>query len=232
MLTEFEIERAVSFVFLTFDWKITEDVRRYDNDRLGCNKIFSPYGKTYIENYGYDKYGTITPIEISVIHLNKMARCTNYVDLANNRTWNMHSPIDVAYYFHLCGVWSFLHTAESYTHHLDGTPNVNRSQFFSQQAKRYIRIAIDDIINYDLGDDPNEITSEDLSELIQREIILPLYTSGTFMDYCAATNDENINDFIKDGFGESDLSSDAINYPIPSIDTMNEITGEISHDEK
>ena len=228
MISEFEIERAVAFVYLSLDWKISEDVRTLDNSGNHCrtNKIFSPFGKEYIESWGRDKYGSIEPMEISIINLNKMARCTNYIELANNKTFNMHSPIDIAYYFQLCGVWTFLHTAESYTHHLDGTPNCNRSQFYASQAKRYIRVAIDDIINNDLGGD-DTCNSDDLSNLIQQQIIMYLYCYGSFRDVSAPTSDEDLSNYINEGCGDADLmNQESWNYPQPSIDEMNQQTGE------
>lgn len=217
MITEFEIQRAISFIFLTFDCKITEDLRMFDTDErmksVRNNTIYSPYGESYIQNYGIPKYGSITPIGITIIQLNKMMRSSNYVELANNITANMHSPIDIAYYFHFCGVWAFFHTNESYTHHLNGTPNVNRSQFFAQQSQRYIRIAVEDIINNDLGGGDDYDVS-DLTELIHQQIIQYLYFEGSFKEReCLGLDD--VDNGIMDG----------INYPQVNIDHMIQQTG-------
>lgn len=195
MISDRELEYMVGYVYLVMDAKITQDL---SESKLGYgnNIIESPYGKKYLENIGYSRYGSVEPIRISSIGLNRLIRRKNYEEYIQTKLQSLHTPIDVAYYLMFAAAYTVF-MGEGSIRGPDGVPEHQRSLFFSTCAKRYIRIAIQDIIN-SYGE---MITMDDLSKCVYDEIVYYLYLEGTYnMPECLAM------DLV-------DNLSDAWNYP-------------------
>ena len=120
----------------------------------------------------------------------------NYEEYIQTKLQSLHTPIDVAYYLMFAAAYTVF-MGEGSIRGPDGVPEHQRSLFFSTCAKRYIKIAIQDIIN-SYGE---MITMDDLSKCVYDEIVHYLYLEGTYnMPECLAM------DLV-------DNLSDAWNYP-------------------
>ena len=75
MITDLDLENVKGFIYLTFDSKISEDIRS-NTSRMNVD---SPYSSSeYMNAYGYPRYGSVVkPIRINTKTLDKFAYCNN-----------------------------------------------------------------------------------------------------------------------------------------------------------
>lgn len=188
MITNLDLENVKGFIYLTFDSKISEDIRS-NTSRMNVD---SPYSSSeYMSMYGYPRYGSVVkPIRINTKTLDKFAYCNNLDNLIDS-TFDKDKdysciPIEAAYAFAYAACWcSMMHPK---------APNIQeKAMELSRRCQRAIYQAVQDII----GSCACE-TIQDLSEEVQQEIIIPLFLNGSFREReCPLDISENI-DFLND----------------------------------
>lgn len=188
MITELDIENVKGFIYLTFDSKISEDIRS-NTSRMNVD---SPYSDSeYMNNYGYPRYGSIVkPIRINTKTLDKFAYCNNLDNLIDSTFGKDKDysciPIEAAYAFAYAACWcAMLHPK---------APNIQeKAMELSRRCQRAIYQAVQDIIENCACED-----IQDLSAEVQQEIIMPLYFNGPFREReCPLDISENI-DFLNE----------------------------------
>lgn len=205
MITELDIENVKGFIYLTFDSKISEDIRS-NTSRMNVDSPYS--GSEYMNNYGYPRYGSIVkPIRINTKTLDKFAYCNNLDNLIDSTFGKDKDysciPIEAAYAFAYAACWcAMLHPK---------APNIQeKAMELSRRCQRAIYQAVQDIIENCACED-----IQDLSAEVQQEIIMPLYFNGPFSEReCPLDISENIdflnelgNDYVADNMqfgGRSD----------------------------
>ena len=186
MITDLDLENVKGFIYLTFDSKISEDIRS-NTSRMNVD---SPYSSSkYMNMYGYPRYGSVVkPIRINTKTLDKFAYCNNLDNLIDS-TFDKDKdysciPIEAAYAFAYAACWcSMMHPK---------APNIQEKALeLSRRCQRAIYQAIQDIIGSCACENV-----QDLSEEVQQEIIIPLFLNGSFREReCPLDISENI-DFL------------------------------------
>lgn len=188
MITDLDLENVKGFIYLTFDSKISEDIRS-NTSRMNVD---SPYSSSeYMNMYGYPRYGSVVkPIRINTKTLDKFAYCNNLDNLIDS-TFDKDKdysciPIEAAYAFAYAACWcSMMHPK---------APNIQeKAMELSRRCQRAIYQAVQDIIGSCACEN-----IQDLSEEVQQEIIIPLFLNGSFREReCPLDISENI-DFLND----------------------------------
>lgn len=188
MITNLDLENVKGFIYLTFDSKISEDIRS-NTSRMNVD---SPYSSSeYMNAYGYPRYGSVVkPIRINTKTLDKFAYCNNLDNLIDS-TFDKDKdysciPIEAAYAFAYAACWcSMMHPK---------APNIQeKAMELSRRCQRAIYQAVQDIIGSCACENV-----QDLSEEVQQEIIIPLFLNGSFREReCPLDISENI-DFLND----------------------------------
>lgn len=191
MITPQDIEEIKGFIYLTFDAKITEDIRN-------CNSVVnikSPFGGDYyINTFGYPRYGSvIRPIPIRTRSLNKIAiskdldKAIASAMMADYKDGEptCASPIDAAYFYAFAAEWCVLmYPSET---------SSEKALELSKRCQNQIRNAIIDIADTTASEDKC-----DLYEEVQHEIIMPLFTEGTYREpECYVNMVDTLNDVSK-----------------------------------
>lgn len=188
MITDLDLENVKGFIYLTFDSKISEDIRS-NTTRMNVD---SPYSSSeYMNMYGYSRYGSVVkPIRINTKTLDKFAYCNNLDNLIDSTFGKDKDysciPIEAAYAFAYAACWcSMMHPK---------APNIQeKAMKLSKRCQRAIYQAIQDIIVSCACENV-----QDLSEEVQQEIIIPLFFNGPFGEReCPLDISENI-DFLND----------------------------------
>ena len=186
MITNLDLENVKGFIYLTFDSKISEDIRS-NTSRMNVD---SPYSSSeYMNEYGYPRYGSVVkPIRINTKTLDKFAYCNNLDNLIDSTFDKDYSciPIEAAYAFAYAACWcSMMHPK---------APNIQeKAMELSRRCQRAIYQAVQDIIGSCACENV-----QDLSEEVQQEIIIPLFLNGSFREReCPLDISENI-DFLND----------------------------------